>query len=67
MHQRITKMLQHTLNISTNEIYFGHLNNTIFLKSYQQNDHKKNNNKKNDFSLNDNNTYKFSQNEDFLS
>ena len=32
MHQHITKMWQHTLNASTNEIYVGHLNKRIFLK-----------------------------------
>ena len=42
MHQHITKMWQHTVHLSTNEIYVGKLNNTIFLKLYQQNGHKKN-------------------------
>ena len=63
MHQHITQMWQHMIHLSTNEIYVGQLNKTIFLKSYQQNGHKKNNkSNKNDFSLNVNNTYAFPQN-----
>lgn len=51
------------IHLSTNEIYVGQLNKTIFLKSYQQNDHKKTTKTtKNDFSLNINNTCIFPQN-----
>ena len=61
--QHITKMWQHKLNI------FWTPNNTIFLKSYQQNIQKKRTTTatKNDFSLNDNITDTFPQNKDFLS
>ena len=64
--QHITKMWQHTLNIFwTPEQCNQHYISKIISKKWPKK--RTTTTTKNDFSLNDNNTYTFPQNKDFLS